>query len=116
MAKMPRGAMPRGGMPNMNNMIKQAQKMQAEMQKIQDEFDTKEFEVSSGGGAVNVKINGKLEILALDIKPDVVDPEDIDMLSDLITAAVNEAIRKATGEREAALGKITGGMGMGGLL
>lgn len=111
MAKMPRGAMPRGGMPNMNNMIKQAQKMQAEMQKIQDEFETKEFEVSSGGGAVNVKISGKLEILALDIKPDVVDPEDIDMLSDLITAAVNEAIRKATSEREEALGKITGGMG-----
>jgi len=106
--------MPRGGMPmnmNMNNMIKQAQKMQAEMERIQAEVEAKEFEVSAGGGAVTVKITGKLEILSLDIKPDVVDPDDIDMLSDLVTAAVNEAIRKAVSEKESALGKLTGGMG-----
>ena len=110
MARMPRGGMPNMNM-NMNNMIKQAQKMQAEMQRIQDEVEKQEFETSSGGGAVNVKVNGKLEVLSLDIEPDVVDPEDIDMLSDLVIAAVNEAIRKAVSAKEEALGKITGGMG-----
>jgi DNA-binding YbaB/EbfC family protein len=114
--KMPRGSMPgMGGMPNMNNMLKQAQKMQQEMQKIQEEIDKMEFEVSVGGGAINVKITGKKEIKEIALKPEVVDPDDIEMLSDLLVAAVNEAIRKADEASSAAMKKVTGGMGMPGM-
>ncbi len=109
MARMPRGGMPNMNM-NMNNMLKQAQKMQAQVQKIQEDFEKEEFDASAGGGAVEVKINGKLELLSVNIKPEVVDPEDIDMLSDLILAAVNEAIRKTESAKEAALSRVTGGM------
>ena len=104
-----------GGMPNMNNMIKQAQKMQAEMQKVQEEVEQMEFDVSVGGGAVQVKITGKKEVKEIILQPEVVDPEDIEMLSDLLVAAVNEAIRKADEASANAMKKVTGGMGMPGM-
>ena len=84
------------GMPgNMNNMLKQVQKMQKQMEEVQGELEQKEVEATAGGGAVMVKVNGKKEILDVKIQPEVVDPDDIEMLQDLIIAAANEALRKA---------------------
>ncbi len=104
------------GMPgNMNNMIKQVQKMQKEMQKVQAELEEKELEVTAGGGAITVKINGKREILDIQIKPEVVDPDDVEMLQDLIVAAVNEALREVEETASKEMGKLTGGMNMPGL-
>ncbi len=107
-----------GGFPggaNMNNMIKQAQKMQADMVKAQADIEEKVIETSSGGGMVNVKINGKKEILEINIKPEVVDPDDIEMLQDLIVAAVNDAIKQVESVAQSELGKITGGFNIPGL-
>lgn len=105
-----------GGMPgNMNNMLKQAQKMQQEMLKAQQELEEKEIEASAGGGAVTVKISGKKELLEILISPDVVDPDDIEMLQDLVIAAVNEGMRKADELSSAQMGKLTGGMNIPGL-
>ena len=103
-----------GGMPggmNMNNLLKQAQKMQADMQKAQEELEAKELEASVGGGAVVVKVNGKKEVVAINIKPEVVDPDDIEMLEDLIIAATNEALRKMEGDSSSVMSKLTGGLG-----
>ena len=84
-----------GMMPgNMNQILKQAQKMQDNMQKMQQELEAKEFEVSVGGGAVTVKVNGKKEVLDVTMKPEVVDPDDIEMIQDLLKSKVNEALRK----------------------
>ena len=83
------------GMGNMNNLMKQAKKMQEQMLKMQQELEEKTVEATVGGGMVTVVANGKKEILEIDIKPEVVDPDDIEMLQDLIIAAVNEAVRKA---------------------
>ena len=100
-----------GGMPgNMNNILKQAQKMQENMQKMQEELEAKEVEASVGGGAVTVKANGKKEVIDIAIKPEVVDPDDIEMLQDMIVIAVNQAmdeIDKVTNEK---LGKYTQGL------
>ena len=85
-----------GGAGNLNAMIKQAQKMQEDMQAKQAELDEREYEISAGGGVVGVKINGKREILSIDIKPEIVDPDDIETLSDILVAAINEAIKKLT--------------------
>lgn len=105
-----------GGMPsNMNNMIKQAQKMQQEMIRAQQEIEEKEIEASSGGGAVSVKISGKKELLELNISPEVVDPDDIEMLQDLIIAAVNEGMRKADEMSAQQMSRLTGGMNIPGL-
>ncbi len=105
-----------GGMPaNMNNMLKQAQKMQQEMMKAQQELEEKEFEAAAGGGAVTAKVSGKKELIDVTISPDVVDPDDIEMLQDLIIAAVNEAMRKAEESSAAELGKLTGGLSIPGL-
>ncbi len=114
---MAKGGFPRGmgGGANMNQMIKQAQKMQEQMMKMQEELESKTFEASSGGGAVTVKINGKKELQEIILTPDVVDPDDIEMLQDLIIAAVNEGMRKADESSENELGKITGGMNIPGL-
>lgn len=114
---MAKGGFPRGmgGGANMNQMIKQAQKMQEQMMKMQEELENKTFEASSGGGAVTVKINGKKELQEIILTPDVVDPDDIEMLQDLIIAAVNEGMRKAGESSENELGKITGGMNIPGL-
>ncbi len=105
----------RGGFPNMGNMMKQVQKMQRDMEKMKEEAESKEFDVSVGGGAVVVKINGKKEILDIQLKPEVVDPDDIDMLKDLLVSAVNEAIRKADEAMEAGMGKLTQGLNIPGL-
>lgn len=100
----------------MQSMIKQAQKMQEQMTQLQTELDEREYTAAAGGGAVSCTVSGKREVLRLDIKPEVVDPEDVEMLSDLITAAVNEALRKAVETSEAEMNKITGGLNIPGLV
>lgn len=114
--KMAKGGFPKGmGGANMNHMIKQAQKMQEQMLKMQEELETKIFEASSGGGAVTAKINGKKELVDITLSEAVVDPDDIEMLQDLIVAAVNEGIRKAEESSESELGRLTGGLNIPGL-
>ena len=99
--------------PSMNEMLKQAQKMQEDMQAKQAELEAKEYEISAGGGAVKIKITGKREILSIDISPEIVDPDDIETLSDILVAGVNEAIKKVNSDSEEQMGKIAGPMGMG---
>ena len=105
-----------GGPQNMNGMMKQVQKMQEEMTALQTELEEREYEVSAGGGMVKVKINGTREILHIDIQPDIVDPDDIETLADVVTAAVNEAIKKVDSTSESEMQKITGGLNIPGLL
>lgn len=100
-----------GGGGNMNNLMKQAQKMQKDMEKAQQELEGKTVEVSVGGGAISIVATGKKEIKEIIIKPEVVDPDDVEMLQDLILSAVNEALRKADELKESEMGKITGGLG-----
>ena len=107
--------MPMGGGMNMN-MMKQAQKMQQELLKMQQEMETKEYAATSGGGMVTAAVNGKHEILSLTINPEAVDPDDVEMLQDMIIAAVNEAMRTAEAESANAMSKLTGGLNLGGLL
>ena len=104
-----------GGMPNMNAMMKQAQKMQKQMAEVQEELEKKEFESSAGGGAVTVKVNGKKELIDIQIKPEAVDPDDVEMLQDLIMAAANEALRTADETVSREMGKLTGGMNLPGM-
>lgn len=104
-----------GGNANMGNMMKQVQKMQKDMEKVQSELEEKEFEITAGGGAIKVKVNGKKELLDIQLEEAIVDPEDIEMLQDLIIAAVNEAMRTADGEVSKEMGKVTGGMNIPGL-
>ena len=101
-----------GGANNMQGMIRQAQKMQEEMAAKQEELDAKEYEVQAGGGAVTVTINGKKEILNISISPEIVDPDDIETLSDVLTAAINEVIRKVDDTASAEMNKITGSMSL----
>ena len=109
---MARGGFPGGfGGGNMNNIMKQAQKLQKQMEDMQKEIEAKEFESSVGGGAVTVKVNGKKEVVSINIKPEVVDPDDVEMLEDLVLTAVNEVIKKAEDETANKMGKLTGGMG-----
>ena len=113
--------MARGGFPgmmggaNMQQLARQAQKLQQQMAKAQEELDAREFEATSGGGMVTAKVNGKRQLLALTIKPEAVDPDDVEMLEDMVMAAVNEALRTAADTAEREMGKLTGGMGMPGL-
>ena len=93
-------------------MMKKFQDMQNEMARIQEEVENSEFSASSGGGAVEVTVNGKHEVLAVNIQPDVVDPEDVEILSDMIIAATNEAIRKAADTMEQKMGSATSGLGL----
>lgn len=95
----------------MNNLVKQAQKMQRDMEKLQEELKDKTIETSAGGGAITVVASGRKEIKEIIIKPEVVDPNDVEMLQDLIVAAVNEAIRKADDMVNSEMNKITGGLG-----
>ena len=104
-----------GGGINMN-MIKQAQKMQENMQKMQAELEAKEYSAQAGGGVVSATVTGKRELVSLTIDPEAVDPEDVEMLQDMVIAAVNEAMRKAQAESAATMGKLTGGLNLGGLL
>lgn len=107
-----RGGYPGGMMPgNMNNLMKQAQRMQRQMEEGQKELETKEFTASAGGGAVEVTVSGKKEVLKVKLTEEVVDPEDIEMLQDLIVAATNEALKQADQANEALMGKMTGGLG-----
>ena len=112
-AKLPKGI--GGGPQNMQGMIKQAQKMQEEMAALQEDLDAREYEVKAGGGAVTVKINGKMEVLSIAIEPEVVDPDDIETLSDLLVAGVNEAIKKVSSVNSEEMGKVTGNLSMPGL-
>ena len=105
-ARIPKG-------PSMNDMLKQAQKMQEDMANLQAELEEREYDISAGGGAVNLKINGKKQITELNIAPEIVDPDDVETLADIIIAAVNEGISKVEKVSETEMGKITGGIGMG---
>jgi len=113
---MPKGfqGMPGGGM-NMQQMMKQAQKMQRQMEEMQADMANKSLEVSAGGGAIKVTINGEKQITDLTISRDVVDPDDVEMLQDLVISAVNEAIRQMDESTSAQMSKITGGMNLPGL-
>ncbi len=109
-----RGGFPGGAMPgNMSNLMKQAQRMQRQMEEGQKELETKEFTAAAGGGAVEVTVSGKKEIVGVKLSQEVVDPDDIEMLQDLIVAATNEALRQAEEASGALLGKMTGGLGGG---
>ena len=107
-----------GGPGNMQAMLRQAQKMQEDMTAKQEELEAREYDVSAGGGVINLKINGKKEILSVKLAEEIVDPDDIETLEDLIVAAVNEAVKKVEADAAEEMGKITGGMnlpGMGGM-
>ena len=103
---------------NMANLMKQAQKMQRQMEEMQKELETKTVEATAGGGAVRVVVNGRKELMEVELKPEAVDPDDVEMLEDMIVAAVNEALEKVETESASAMSKFTGGMGggFGGLL
>ena len=111
-ANIPKGM---GGAQNMQAMLRQAQKMQEDVQQLQEELDEREYNVSAGGGAVGIKINGKRRILSIDIKPEIVDPDDIETLSDILVAAVNEAITRVDDTNAAEMAKVPGSMNMPGL-
>lgn len=104
-----------GGAQNMSAMLQQAQKMQEEMAALQEELDAKEYDVSAGGGVVSVKINGKKQILSINLAPEIVDPDDIETLSDILVAAVNEAIKRVEDTNAAEMQKVTGALGMPGM-
>ena len=105
----------KGGMNNMQGMLKKVQKMQAEMTKFQEDLKTRTVEATSGGGAVTAVANGNKEVVSITIKPEAVDPEDVEMLQDLIVTAVNDAMKKIDAMTETEMGKITGGMKMPGV-
>ena len=114
MAKGYRSAGPMGGGVNMN-MIKQAQKMQQDMLKMQQELEERQFSAKAGGGVVEAVVSGKRELLSVTIDPEAVDPDDVEMLQDLVVAAVNEALRAAEDAANANMSKLTGGLNLGGL-
>lgn len=106
-----RGGFP-GGMPgNMNNLMKQAQKMQRQMEEAQRELEEKQVDATAGGGAVTVRVSGKKEVVSIKLSEEVVDPDDIEMLEDLIVAATNEALRKVDELSQNSMSKLTGGLG-----
>ena len=101
---------------NMQQLARQAQKLQQQMAKKQEEIEAREFEATAGGGMATAKVNGKKELISLTIQPEAVDPDDVEMLQDLVVAAVNEALRAAGDAMEQELGKMTGGLSMPGLV
>ncbi len=103
-----------GGMGggNMNNMIRQAQKMQQDMLKAQEELESKTYEAAAGGGVVSAAVSGKKELVSVTIDPEAVDPDDVEMLQDLIVAAVNEALRKASEDAASQMSRLTGGLNL----
>ena len=108
----------RGGMPggmNQMQMMKQAQKMQQELQRMQEEQETKTYCAKAGGGMVEATVNGKHEVVGLTINPEAVDPDDVEMLQDMVMAAVNEAMRAADAEAASNMSRLTGGLNLGGL-
>lgn len=112
-ARLPKGM--GGGPQNMQAMLKQAQQMQESIEKKKEELEEKEYVVTSGGGMVEVTVTGKHEIKAIGINPEVVDPEDVEMLEDMLMAALNEAMRKIDDDEEAELAAVTGGLNIPGL-
>ena len=112
-ARIPKGM--GGGPQNMNAMLKQAQKMQEDMENLQADLDEREYDISAGGGMVSLKINGKKEILSMDIKPEIVDPDDTETLADIIIAAVNEGIKRVDDTNSSEMAKITGSIGLPGM-
>ena len=107
-----RGGFPGGAMPgNMNNLMKQAQRMQRQMEEKTTELEEQEWAATAGGGAVTVRVSGKKEVLSVKLSEEVVDPDDIEMLEDLIVAATNEALRKMEEENAAMMNQLTGGLG-----
>lgn len=112
-ARLPQGM--GGGPQNMQGMMRQVQKMQEQMAVLQEDLKAREYHISAGGGVVTVKINGKKEILAIEIKPDIVDPDDIETLSDVLVAAVNEAIKKVEDTNASEMEKVTGSVSIPGL-
>lgn len=112
-ARIPQGM--GGGPQNMNQMIRQAQKIQEEMAAFQAELEEKEFKASVGGGVVEITMNGKREVLGVNIKPEAVDPDDVEMLQDLVASAVNEVLSNIENESNDGMQRITGGMSMPGL-
>ena len=109
-----RGGMPMGGM-NQMQMMKQAQKMQENLMKMQEELQAKEYEATAGGGVITAVCGGNRELKSITIDPEAVDPEDVEMLQEMIVAAVNEAMRKAEADQSANMAKLTGGLNLGGL-
>ena len=97
---------------NMNNMIRQAQKMQQDMLKAQEELESKTYEAAAGGGVVSATVSGKKELVSVTIDPEAVDPDDVEMLQDLIVAAVNEALRKAADDASSQMSRLTGGLNL----
>ena len=106
---------PKSSGQNMQAMLQQAQRMQEEMAAKQAELEEKVYDISAGGGVVKVKINGKKEVLSIEIAPELVDPDDVETLSDILVAAVNEAIKRVEGTANDAMSKITGSMGFPGM-
>ena len=104
-----------GGPQNMQAMLRQAQKMQEDMAALQEDLDAREYEIKAGGGMVTVNINGKKEVLSIDIQPEIVDPDDIETLSDILVAAVNEAIKRVETTNSEEMAKISGNMNIPGL-
>ena len=107
------GGFPMGGMGNMQQLMKQAQRMQENMTKKQAELNAQEFTAASGGGMVKVTVNGAREVLSVEIDPQCVDPDDVEMLQDLVLSAVNSALKEAASTVEQEMGKLTGGMNLG---
>ena len=112
-ARLPQGY--GGGGGNLQQLARQAQKMQEEMDRVTAELEEKEYSATSGGDAVKATVTGKMEVSSIELKPEVVDPEDIEMLSDLVVAAVNEALRAVATDKAAQMEKISGGLSMPGL-
>ena len=112
---MARGGFPGGMGGNMQQLARQAQKLQQQMTKMQEELEAREYEASAGGGMVTARVNGKKELIGLTIKPEAVDPDDVEMLQDMVTAAVNEALREAEETSNREMGRLTGGLNMPGL-
>lgn len=104
-----------GGASNLQQLARQAQKMQENMEVAQAELEVKEYSASAGGDAVKAVVSGKMEVVSIDIKPEVVDPEDVEMLGDLVMAAVNEALRAANTDKEETMAKISGGFNIPGM-
>ena len=115
MAKGFRGGMPGGMGMNQAAMMKQVQKMQQDMIRMQEEMENKTYSASSGGGMVTATVNGKHQVVGMEIKPEAVDPDDVEMLQDMVIAAVNEAMRAADSDAAQNMSRLTGGLNLGGM-
>ena len=112
-ARLPQGM--GGGPSNMQSMIRQVQEMQEQMSALQEELESREYDIAAGGGAIKVRINGRKEFLSIELDPDIVDPDDIESLQDVLIAACNEAVRKVESVSAEEMGKVTGGMSLPGM-